>query len=153
MSDVWGTALRAGAARRDPQLGPLDLVVQAPLAIGDDVEHLLGFSRNMAALYIGGMGAKGKNFYNSLCRRYGWVEEAEEIQDLYLAGRKEEAAGRVPDELLRTMSLVGDEAFVSARLAALRAAGVTTHNVLPLAPTHEGRVDIIGQLRELLDRA
>jgi F420-dependent oxidoreductase-like protein len=146
---VWGDALARGKAKRDPSLGELDVVAQAALAIGDDVEGFLEFGRPMAALYIGGMGAKGKNFYNDLARRYGFEKEAEEIQDLYLDGKKQEAAGKVPYELLQRTSLIGTEGFVRDRIAALKASGVTTLNVTPIASDHEARVKLIEKVREL----
>jgi F420-dependent oxidoreductase-like protein len=146
---VWGEALARGRAKRDPALGELDVVAQATLAIGDDVEGFLDFGRPMAALYIGGMGAKGKNFYNDLARRYGYEREAEEIQDLYLDGKKQEAAEKVPYELLQKTSLIGTEGFVRDRLAALKESGVTTLNVTPVAGDHEGRVRLIEKVREL----
>jgi F420-dependent oxidoreductase-like protein len=146
---VWGDALARGKAKRDPSLGELDVVAQANLAIGDDVEGFLDFGRPIAALYVGGMGAKGRNFYNDLARRYGYEKEAEEIQDLYLDGKKQEAAAKVPDELLRNTSLIGTEGFVRDRLAALKESGVTTLNVTPVASDHEARVRLIEKLREL----
>ncbi|MCO5996633.1 LLM class F420-dependent oxidoreductase [Actinoallomurus rhizosphaericola] len=147
--DVWGDALARGKAKRDPSLGELDIVAQAFLAIGDDVDGLLDLGRPMAALYIGGMGAKGRNFYNDLARRYGYEKEAEEIQDLYLAGKKDEAAAKVPYELLQKTSLIGSEGFVRDRLAALKESGVTTLNVAPMAGDHESRVKLIERVREL----
>ncbi|MCO5967220.1 LLM class F420-dependent oxidoreductase [Actinoallomurus soli] len=147
--DVWGDALARGKAKRDPALGELDIVAQAFLAIGDDVDGLLDLGRPMAALYIGGMGAKGRNFYNDLARRYGYEKEAEEIQDLYLAGKKDEAAAKVPYELLQKTSLIGSEGFVRDRLAALKESGVTTLNVAPMAGDHESRVKLIERVREL----
>lgn len=146
---VWGDALAKGRAKRDPSLGELDVVAQASLAIGDDVEGFLEFGRPMAALYVGGMGAKGKNFYNDLARRYGFEKEAEEIQDLYLAGKKQEAAEKVPSELLQKTSLIGTEGFVRDRLAALKESGVTTLNVTPIAADHEARVKLIEKVRDL----
>ncbi|MEW9528000.1 LLM class F420-dependent oxidoreductase [Microbispora sp. NPDC049125] len=148
-ADVWGASLAAGRARRAPELGELDVVAQAVLAIGDDVDDVLEFGRPMAALYIGGMGAKGKNFYNDLARRYGYEKEAERIQDLYLEGKKDEAAAHVPRELLEKMSLVGSEGHVRERLAAMREAGVTTINVAPFAATHAERVRLIEKVRDL----
>ncbi|WP_440065102.1 LLM class F420-dependent oxidoreductase [Streptosporangium sp. OZ121] len=148
-ADVWGASLAAGKARRDPALGELDVIAQAPLAIGDDVSGWLELGRPMAALYIGGMGAKGKNFYNDLARRYGYEKEAEQIQNLYLDGRKDEAAALVPHELLEKMSLIGPEGHVRERLQAMRESGVTTVNVAPLAGTHEERVRLIEKVREL----
>ncbi|MFC7386467.1 LLM class F420-dependent oxidoreductase [Sphaerisporangium rhizosphaerae] len=146
---VWGASLAAGKARRDPELGELDVIAQATLAIGDDVSGYLEFGRPMAALYIGGMGAKGKNFYNDLARRYGYEREAERIQDLYLEGKKDEAAAQVPMELLEKMSLVGPEGFVRDRVAALRESGVTTINVNPVAGSHKERLALIEKIREL----
>ncbi|GII76819.1 LLM class F420-dependent oxidoreductase [Sphaerisporangium rufum] len=148
-ADVWGGALAAGRARRDTELGELDVIAQAPLAIGDDVSGLLEFGRPMAALYIGGMGAKGRNFYNDLARRYGYEKEAELIQDLYLAGRKDEAAAQVPLELIEKTALIGSEGFVRERLAALRESGVTTLNVTPMAGTHRDRLALIEKIKNL----
>ncbi|MFB4274933.1 MULTISPECIES: LLM class F420-dependent oxidoreductase [unclassified Nonomuraea] len=148
-ADVWGASLAAGKAKRDPELGELDVIAQATLAIGDDVAGLLEFGRPMAALYIGGMGAKGRNFYNDLARRYGYEKEAERIQDLYLEGKKDEAAALVPAELLEKMSLVGSEGFVRDRVQAMKESGVTTLNVTPLGRTHEERVRLIETIKEI----
>jgi F420-dependent oxidoreductase-like protein len=150
-AEVWGGALAAGQAKRDPALGPLDIVAAAPLAIGEDVAHLREAARPLLALYIGGMGARGRNFYNDLVRRYGYEAEAQRIQDLYLSGKKEEAAAAVPDELLARTSLIGPEGYVAERMAALRATGVTTVNVTPLAADHASRVQLIERACELAE--
>ncbi|MEU8195868.1 LLM class F420-dependent oxidoreductase [Microbispora amethystogenes] len=147
--EVWGASLAAGRERRDPALGELDVIAQAVLAIGDDVEDVLDLGRSMAALYIGGMGAKGRNFYNDLARRYGYEKEAEQIQNLYLEGKKKEAEALVPRELLERVSLAGPEGHVRERIAALREAGVTTLNVAPFAHTHEERVALIEKIKDL----
>ncbi|WP_327085856.1 LLM class F420-dependent oxidoreductase [Nonomuraea sp. NBC_01738] len=147
--EVWGPSLAAGMARRDPSLGGLDTIAQAALAIGDDVQDLLELGRSMAALYIGGMGAKGKNFYNELARRYGYEKEAEQIQDLYLEGKKQEAAALVPQELLEKMSLIGSEGFVRDRIQAMKESGVTTLNVAPMGRTHEERIKLLEKVKEL----
>ena len=107
-------------------------MVSASLAIGDDVEDRLAWAKPQLALYIGGMGARGKNFYHNLATRYGFGEVADQIQDLYLAGKKTEAIAAVPDELVRSTSLVGPRGFVKERLAAYAEAGVTTLLVHPL---------------------
>lgn len=148
--DVWGEALRAGAARRDPELGPLDVMVSASLAIGDDVEDRLAWAKPQLALYIGGMGARGKNFYHNLATRYGFGEVADHIQDLYLAGKKAEAIDAVPDELVRKVSLVGPRGFVAERIAAFAEAGVTTLLVHPLAGDRRESVAFVEQLQSLL---
>jgi len=146
---VWGDSIAKGKAKRDPALGDLQIYAQVPLAIGDDVEHMLDWVRPMVALYVGGMGAKGKNFYNDLAVRYGYEKEAENIQDLYLSGKKEEAAAAVPVELIRAVSLIGSEGFVRERVAAFAESGVTTLNVTPFAPDTAGRVRLIEQLRHI----
>ena len=130
--DVWGEDLRAGFAKRDPQLGDLDVVAGGILAITDDPDSILAFGKAMAALYIGGMGSRERNFYNQLACRYGYEEEAKVIQDLYLDGKKQEAAAAVPDEFMRLTNLVGDEGFVRERIEAYRASGVTVLNVVPV---------------------
>lgn len=132
--EVWGPALAQGSARRAPELGPLEIAAGGLLAIGGGLEHLRELDRPMAALYIGGMGAKGRNFYNALTRRYGYEKEAEEIQELYLAGKKDEAAAAVPGDLLEKTSLVGPGGYVKERIAAYREAGVTVLNVTAIGP-------------------
>lgn len=149
--DVWGDALAEGTAKRDPALGKLDIYAPAPLAIGDNVDHLLDSLRPKLALYIGGMGAKGKNFYNTLARRYGYEAEAERIQDLYLDGKKDQSIAAVPDELIRATSLIGPKGYVAERVSAFAEAGVTTLNVTPLADDRQGRVHQIEQLRTVVD--
>ncbi len=146
---TWGAALAAGTAKRDPALGPLDVRVGVPCAIGNHLGDLRERSRADLALYIGGMGARGRNFYNELCVRYGYAEAAATVQDLYLAGRREEAAAAVPAELVSATSLVGPRGWVAERLAALRDAGVTTLvTSLPQAEPADRR-RTVEQLREL----
>jgi F420-dependent oxidoreductase-like protein len=146
---VWGDALRAGFAKRDAVLGPLDVMVSASLAIGDDVEDRLAWAKPQLALYIGGMGARGQNFYHNLATRYGFGEVADRIQDLYLAGKKEEAINAVPDDLVRHVSLVGPRGFVAERVAAYAEAGVTTLLVHPLTTDQKESVAWVEQLLEL----
>jgi F420-dependent oxidoreductase-like protein len=145
VDDVWGDALRAGTAKRNPDLPPLEVVAGGPLAIGDDVAHLRDLARPMLALYFGGMGARGQNFYNDLLKRYGYEKEAVEIQDAYLGGDRHAAAAMVPAELVEGMSLVGDAAFIKDRIAAYRASGVTVLNVQPVGPNGLRDVEAIAQ--------
>lgn len=147
--DVWGDALRAGFAKRDPQLGPLDIVVGAPLAIGDDVDDRLAWAKPQLALYIGGMGARGKNFYHALATRYGYGEIADEIQNLFLAGKKAEASAAVPDELVRSVSLIGPRGFIEERLAAFREAGVTTILVHTMSTQRAEQIAFVEELVSL----
>ncbi|GAA1748077.1 LLM class F420-dependent oxidoreductase [Streptomonospora arabica] len=146
---VWGEALARGRAKRDPSLGELQISAGGLLAIGEGEEtrKLADFTRPMIALYVGGMGAKGKNFYNDVARRYGYEEAAERIQDLYLEGKKEEAAAAVPDEFVELTNLVGPESYVRERVAAFRAAGVTHLNVTPVG---DDPVALVEKLRSML---
>jgi F420-dependent oxidoreductase-like protein len=147
---TWAAPLAEGAARRDTAtLGPLDVIAAAPLAIGEDVTGLRDLTRPVFALYIGGMGARGKNFYYDLACRYGYQREADQIQEAYLAGRRDEAAALVPADLVEKTSLIGPRGYVSERLAAYREAGVTTLNVTSLAATHAQRVADIETVRAL----
>jgi F420-dependent oxidoreductase-like protein len=149
---LWAEPLARGLARRDPALGPLDVVASASLCLTDDPDvarRALDGLRPFVALYAGGMGARGRNFYNDVVAGYGWEGEAALIQDLYLDGRKDEAAAAVPVEMLRAMSLVGSRSEVTERLAAFAGSGVTTINVTPLAPTAAGRVALVGAIKEL----
>ena len=142
---VWGDALAAGNAERPADLGPLQITAGGMVAIGEDVKGMLDFARPLFALYIGGMGARGKNFYNTLCREYGYEKEAEEIQDLYLDGKKKDAEAVVPLELLEMCNLVGPESYVKERIAAFAESGVTHLNVHPAT---EDPAATIAQLKE-----
>ena len=146
---VWGDALRGGFANRDPALGPLDVIVSAGVAIGDDVDDRLAWAKPQLALYIGGMGARGRNFYHNLATRYGFGEVANRIQDLFLAGKKAEAIEAVPDELVRNISLVGPSGFVKERLAAYAEAGVTTLLVNSLTSDRREYIRWIEELKAL----
>lgn len=148
-SGVWSAPLRAGGLLRDASRGPLDVLATVPFAITDDPAAVLDGHRAQLALYIGGMGARERNFSNELVRRYGYEREAAHIQDLYLGGRRAEAMAAVPDELIRATSLVGPPGWIKERLAAYAAAGVTTLLVSPLAPTRAERVDAVSRLRDL----
>jgi F420-dependent oxidoreductase-like protein len=152
VKEVWGSALAEGSAKRDPELGPLLIAGGGLLAIGEgeDVVKLRDLARPQLALYIGGMGAKGRNFYNDLVRRYGFEEAADEIQDLYLSGRREEAAARIPAEILELTSLVGPVGWVAERVAALQEAGVTHLQVIPIATGDQTAAGLVGQLKELI---
>lgn len=149
--DVWGQSLASGAAKRAADLGSLMIAAGGLLAIGDGEEtrKLSDLSRPTLALYIGGMGARGHNFYNDLVCRYGYEKEAAHIQDLYLSGKKEEAAGAVPDELVALTNLCGPAGYVRERVAALGEAGVTHLQVTPIPSGDQTAASVIGQLKEL----
>jgi hypothetical protein len=110
------------------------------LAVGEDVKGALDLARPQAALYIGGMGPRGGNFYNDLVRRYGYEAQARQIQDLYLDGNKKEAEAKVPLELLEQVNLVGPASYVRERIAAFRESGVTGLQVTPVGGDPAGLV-------------
>jgi len=150
---VWGDDLKAGLAKRAPDLGPLEIAAGGILAIGEDLvgpeaDRIRDLGRAQTALYVGGMGARGKNFYNDLARRYGYVDEAIEIQDLYLSGQKDAAAAKVPTDWLEQTSLVGPPSYVAERVAAYKEAGVTVLAVNPVGPD---AVKTVEQLRSIVD--
>jgi F420-dependent oxidoreductase-like protein len=103
-----------------------EIAATVNVLVGDDVEALRNSLKPHVALYVGGMGAKGKNFYNALVSRYGWEAEAARIQELYLAGKQREAIAAVPDELVDAVSLVGPKERIRERLEAWRETPVTT---------------------------
>jgi len=145
--DVWGEALAKGAAKRSPDLGPLEISAGGMVAIGEgpETKALLDFMRPMYALYVGGMGARGKNFYNDLACQYGYEKEAKEIQDLYLGGNKRDAEAKVPMEWLEAGNLVGPASYVQERIAAFREAGVTS---LQVSPASDDPAGTIAQVKE-----
>jgi len=133
MDEVFGPALRAGAAKRAPELGPLQITGGGLLALEPEMrEPARQLARGMYALYIGGMGARGKNFYNTVFERQGYVDEAKLVQDLYLDGKKQEAAAALPDDFIDRVTLIGEPGFVKERIAALRSVGVTHLHVNPV---------------------
>ncbi|HEY3941565.1 MAG TPA: LLM class F420-dependent oxidoreductase [Acidimicrobiales bacterium] len=148
---AWGPALRAGEARRDPALGPLQIAAGGLLAIGEgpEVAAVRDQARPELALYVGGMGAKGKNFYNNVVQRYGFEAAAAEVQDLYLGGKRAEAAAAIPDELVASTTLCGPAGYVAERIAAYAEAGVTHLIVAPVPVGDQRATDLVEQVREL----
>ena len=146
---AFGDALKIGLSKRSSDLPPLDIVAGGMVAIGDDVKQYLDFGRPNTALYVGGMGARGRNFYNSLVQRYGFEQEALQIQDLYLSGKKKEAEAAVPLELLEGMNLVGPEGYIKEKIAQFAEAGVTYLNIGPIGPPEE-QMKIVEKLKEII---
>jgi F420-dependent oxidoreductase-like protein len=137
LSETYGAALDAGFAKagggKSPETG-FDIAPSVTVLVGDDLDPLRGFVKPVTALYVGGMGAPGRNFYNDLACRFGYEAAAKEIQDLYLDGRKQEAAAAVPDELIDEIALVGPKERIADRLGPWREAGVNTMIVLGQQP-------------------
>jgi F420-dependent oxidoreductase-like protein len=145
--EIWGEPLARGAAKRSADLAPLEICAGGMVAIGEgpETKALLDFIRPMYALYVGGMGARDKNFYNQLACEYGFEKEAKEIQDLYLSGKKKEAEALVPMEWLEAGNLVGPASYVKERIAAFRESGVTN---LSVTPTSDDPAATIAQVKE-----
>jgi F420-dependent oxidoreductase-like protein len=148
--EVWGADLAAGKARRSADLGPLEVSTSVLVAVGDDAAGLRDLVRPMLALYVGGMGARGKNFYNDLVCRYGFEAEAKVVQDLYLDGHKDEAAKAIPEGLLEAAAICGPEGYVRDRLAAFKAAGVTSLNATLMGSDLPA---LVTQLKDWLEHA
>ena len=144
--DVFGDALDAGFARRDPELGPLQIAGGGICAIEEEMfEPARRAARGMYALYIGGMGARGKNFYNTVFAKQGYEAEAKLVQDLYLDGKKEEAMAALPDDFIDRVTLIGPEGHVRERIAALREGGITYLHVQPMT---QDSPTVLSQLKE-----
>jgi F420-dependent oxidoreductase-like protein len=146
---AFGSALADGLSRRDPSLGPLQVVAEVGVYLGDDPDGIAAAekeARAKLALYVGGMGPRDNNFYNELAIRYGYEAEAKEIQDLFLGGDKAGAAAAVPDEFVEGVTAIGPAGKVKDRIAAFAEAGVTTMVVTPM-----GRSLQPGNLAKLIE--
>ncbi|WP_141585449.1 LLM class F420-dependent oxidoreductase [Actinomadura sp. WMMA1423] len=152
--EVFGAPLAEGRAKRDPLLAGLRVIADAKFFVGDD-EDEIGAARAEVraalALYIGGMGARGKNFYHHLVTRLGFGAAADEIQDLYLGGSKDAAAAAVPGALVDGIALVGRPDHVEQRLAAYAAAGVDQLNLSPVSTGNAERARQFALLRKIAD--
>jgi F420-dependent oxidoreductase-like protein len=144
-------SLEEGAARAGRTLEGFDIAPTVNVNITDDVEGARDAVRPFMALYVGGMGSRDKNFYNTLVQRYGFEDAAKEVQDLYLEGKKDEAAAALPDELIDLVSLVGPADRVRERLRAYADAGVGTLGVSPMAWTRDERIRQLQLLAELAE--
>ncbi len=126
-AEVHAPQLAAGfATRGGGRPDGWDLAPLVPVVVADDAQAARDLLKPLLALYVGGMGARGQNFYTRLAQRYGYEEDAERIQEFYLAGHKRGAAAAVPDALVDEVALVGDRARIADRLDAWRACGATT---------------------------
>ena len=127
-ANVFRSSLDEGFARRSDgkTLDDFDIAPTVSVVVGDDLDACRMHIKPNLALYIGGMGARGKNFYNDLACRYGYEDAAKEIQDLYLAGMRDEAIAAVPDQLVDEVALCGPRERIRDTLDEWREAGVTT---------------------------
>jgi F420-dependent oxidoreductase-like protein len=141
--------LEEGAARSGRSLEGFEMAPTVQSYVSDDREMARNLMRPGLALYIGGMGSRKQNFYNNLVKRYGFEQAAEEIQNLYLDGKKAEAGEAIPAELIDQITLCGPKDFVRERIAAFRDAGVGTLMVSPMAFTTEDRIEQLRAVAEL----
>ncbi|MGI8945872.1 MAG: LLM class F420-dependent oxidoreductase [Thermoleophilaceae bacterium] len=141
-------AARAGAGKAID--GSFDIAPNVNVSIDADIERARDAVRPLVALYVGGMGSKDKNFYNALVRRYGFEQAADEVQDLYLAGKRDEAAAALPDALIDQTSLVGSKEVVAERLEVYREAGVGSLICSPMSIDPEARKRMVHDLAEMV---
>jgi F420-dependent oxidoreductase-like protein len=146
----WGQSLAAGLAKRAPERGPLATYAGGLVGIGEGLEPLRDRVRPTTALYVGGMGARNKNFYNEVFASFGYEKEAAEIQDLYLSGKKKEAEAAIPRSFIDATTLVGPRGFVRDQLAAYKESGVTDLNVTLIGRTPAERVATLEKLNEVV---
>lgn len=126
---VFGDQVREGLAKAGKDLAHFDISPSVTVVIDDDMDQARNQVRPMLALYIGGMGAKGKNFYNDLAMRYGFEAAATEIQDLFLSGKRGEAMMAIPDDLIDAVALIGPKERIKERLEMWKSSPITTLNI------------------------
>ena len=141
--------LQEGAERSGRSLEDFQIAPTVSAFVSDERELARNMMRPGLALYVGGMGSRKQNFYNNLVQRYGFEAAAATVQDLYLDGKKEDAAAALPDELIDMVSLCGPRDVVRDRIAAFRDAGVGTLMVMPMAFTREDRIEQLRAVAEL----
>ena len=142
--------LSEGAETAGKTLDDFDMAPMVNVAIDDDLDRARDVMRPILALYVGGMGSRDKNFYNALVRRYGFEDAAAEVQNLYLDGKKAEAAAALPVELIDMTSICGPADRVKERLSVYRDAGVGTLITTPMAFEPDARVKMMRELAELV---
>src|SRR3954453_16941967 len=145
--------LEEGAAKAGRSLDGFDIAPTVNVYVSEDVEKGRDVMRPFIALYVGGMGSRDKNFYNNLVQRYGFEDAAREVQDLYLAGKRDEAMAALPDELIDLVSLNGPADKIRDRLRVYREAGVGTLGITPMAWTREERIDQLQKIATLAEEA
>jgi F420-dependent oxidoreductase-like protein len=147
--DVLKPSLEEGARRADRSTDEIDIAPMVSMAMTDDAEQARNLMRPFLALYVGGMGSRERNFYKELVTRYGYGDAAQEVQDLYLDGKYDDAMAALPAELIDKIALCGPREAIAERLAVFRDAGVGTLVVTPVAATLDDRLRMLRELAEL----
>ena len=146
---TWGEHVETGLAKGGRERSELEISPTVQVAIDGDLEAARGVVKAGLLLYLGGMGSRKTNFYVDLTHRFGFGGAADEVQSLYLDGKREDAYAAIPDELVDATSLVGDEAEVADRIGRYAAAGVDRLIVSPISPDREQRLHTLERLAEL----
>ncbi|MEE2776809.1 MAG: LLM class flavin-dependent oxidoreductase [Acidobacteriota bacterium] len=142
--------IRRGAERAGRTLDDIDIAVGGPVGFGDDVERMVASRKPSLAFTLGAMGSPKTNFYNEAYRRGGYEDAAIEVQRLWIEGKREEAAARVPDQMVLENSLIGPEKRVRERIRMYRDAGVDMLRLDPMGATPTERLDTLGRAVELV---
>jgi len=148
-ADVFLQPMRAGAARAGRDVSELDIVMPVAVEVTDDVEEAAARHARGYAFTIGAMGSRTQNFYNAAFTRQGFGDDVRAVQDLWLDGRRDEAAARVPLELGVKTNLLGTPDMIAERLQHYRAAGVTTLQA-KLGGTRHEQLDTLAQLIDIV---
>ena len=148
-ADVFRDSLEEGAGRAGRAVNDIDVAPMTSVAIDEDADRARDLMRPFLGLYIGGMGSRKRNFYKDLVTRYGYGDAAQEVQDLYLDRRYDEAMAALPSDLIDKITLCGPKDAVAERLDVYRAAGVGTMVLTPVATTLEDRIRILRELAEI----
>jgi F420-dependent oxidoreductase-like protein len=149
-ADAHFAHIESGALKAGRSLSEIDIQSGGTVAFLDDVKPLVDSLKPGMAFTLGAMGSANTNFYNDAYRRGGWADAAEEVQALWLAGKREEAATRVPDEMIIQANLLGDEQTVRERIKAYQASGVTTLRIQPTGRDLEARLATLGRTVDIV---
>jgi F420-dependent oxidoreductase-like protein len=150
-ADIFFDHIARGAERAGRSFSDLDLQAGGAVAFSDDVERLIPARKPGIAFTLGAMGSRQHNFYNAAFRRAGYEEVAAEVQSLWLDGRRDEAAARVPDEIVLQTNLLGTDAMVKDRIRTYRDAGVTTLRIGPEGDSLRERIAALGRVVGLIN--
>ena len=150
-ADVFFDHIAAGAARAGRSLADIDLQAGGVVAFSDDIDQLIAPRKSGLAFTLGAMGSRQHNFYNAAFRRAGYEDVAIDVQNLWLEGNRQEAAARIPDELVVKTNLLGTPEMVKERIVAYRDAGITTLRVDPQGEGLDGRLETLGRVMELVN--
>ena len=142
--------IKRGAKAAGRCIADIDIQAGGAVAFGDDLDAIIKPLKLAMAFTLGAMGSPKTNFYNDAYRRGGWENAAREVQQLWVSGRRTEAAARVPAEMVRRDNLLGDERTVRERIEAYRAAGVTTLRVYPAGKDLAGRLETLGRVVDMV---